>query len=96
MSQAKHHLDEMDRHDSVATSIAIKAGVLERCEHHEDVVFSGGNDIEEAYKLGNSMYSADELSNVFSSRREMTDAIQHVVESIFSDECPDCAKWDKE
>lgn len=93
MGQMKHYLEERDRQEAVATSIAIKAGVLERCEFHEDSVYLGGHDVEDAYKLGNSLFTAKKLGNVFSDRREMTDTIQSVVEDTFADSCPDCARW---
>ncbi|MFM5757777.1 hypothetical protein [Aeromonas hydrophila] len=65
----------------VATEIAIEAGVLQRCEHCDSTVFQGDEDVTEAYKLGNSKFSRDEVTTVFATRAEMTDAIKSACES---------------
>lgn len=96
MGRMKHLLAENEYRRDVATSIAVKAKVLERCEFHEDNVYLGSNDLEAAYRLGNAMFSAKTLDKVFSERREMTDAIKSAVESISADECDDCRQWASE
>lgn len=96
MGIMKYLIDEQDHQEQVAISIAVKAKVLERCEFHEDSVYSTGEPIESAYKLGNTLYTAGKLKDIYSDRNEMTDAIKDAVESIFSDECVSCAKWNRE
>lgn len=88
MSIVKRELEATQDRFNVATEIAIEAGVLERCEFCEATVFQGGEDVEEAYKLGNTQFSQGELVGVFASRREMTDAIKAAVES--SDHAAEC------
>lgn len=81
MSTVKRYMEMEQDHFNAGTEIAISAGVLERCEYCENTVFMGDEDVEEAYKLGNTLYSKGELGNVFSSRKEMTDAIKDAAES---------------
>ena len=86
---------EMERRESMldaATGIAVQARALMRCPIHEDCVFEGSGDVEGAYKLGNYKFTAGEVTDVFSSRREMTDCIKKVVEEYEGTECPSCAK----
>ncbi|HBT0399322.1 TPA: hypothetical protein MA053_002474 [Klebsiella pneumoniae] len=81
MSIIKRHMEDQQDKFNVATNIAIEAGVLERCEYCEATVFQGDEDIEEAYKLGNTQFSKGKFEGFFESRREMTDAIKDAVES---------------
>jgi hypothetical protein len=83
----------MERHETlcgVAIGIALEARVLRSCEYH-DCLFEGPNDIVDAYKLGNSKFTAGTLEGHFQSRREMTDCIKEVVEDNCNDICPRCA-----
>jgi hypothetical protein len=92
MGRAK---DEMMRQESQveeATDIAVKAGVLNRCEYHADIVWDNFGDPEDAYKIGNAMFSAGELKNHFDSRRELTDAIKTAIKQAGLGPCPICAK----
>ena len=73
MGGAKRMMEENESKRAVALEIALEAGVLEQCEFHEDCIFEGGEEIEAAYKLGNSKMSKGDLGDVFESRREMTD-----------------------
>ncbi|MBL4762137.1 MAG: hypothetical protein JKY93_05495, partial [Gammaproteobacteria bacterium] len=75
----------------VATDIAIDAGVLKRCETHNDAVFNSTVDINEAFVLGNELFSKGKLGNAFTFRRDMTIAISDVVKE-YPQECPECAK----
>ncbi|WP_146029444.1 hypothetical protein [Vibrio diazotrophicus] len=77
---AKKHMEEEREKFEIATSVAIKARVLECCEFCGTTVYQGSEDIEDAYKLRNTMYTSGELG-IFESRREMTDAIKDSVES---------------
>ncbi len=96
MGRIKHMMAEHENKRQFALEITIEAGVLETCEFHEDVVFEGRNDIEEAYRLGNKKYTDNKLSGVFASRREMTDFIKSVVEEHLAEECYCCAKIRRE
>jgi hypothetical protein len=73
---------------NVALEIAIVAGVLQRCDSHDDFVFQGNNDIEDAYQVGNARFTAGNLRGTFESRREMTDLIKEVVNDHPAGECP--------
>lgn len=82
MGGAKHHMEQMEHKNSIATIIATEAGVLEACSVHEDIVFQGHEEIEEAYKLGNTKFSSkDAMVSCFATRQEMTDAIKEAAES---------------
>ena len=91
MSIVKDMIDDRNHQWMAALELAIKAGVLVNCEHHTDGVFSSGMDVQGAYKHANARYTAGEM-DVFSSRREMTDAIKEVVGDHSMDECAWCAK----
>lgn len=88
MGMAKRHMEEEESKLNVATDIAIQAGVLQRCEYCESTVFQGNEDIEDAYKLGNTLFTSGEVNGQFESRREMTDFIQGAVQS--GDHAADC------
>ncbi|KJF88409.1 hypothetical protein [Photobacterium leiognathi] len=91
MSIIKRHMEEVEDKFRVATDIAIRAGVLQQCEYCESTVFQGDEDIEDAYRLGNTLYTSGEVSDLFESRREMTDAIKDTVES--GDHAADCCYY---
>ena len=93
MGSAKKAAQEHEDKLSFALGIAIEAGVVKECEHHDSVYLEGNVDIEAAYRLGNAKYSAGELEGSFNSRREMTDLIQEAVRDNSGDECHACAKW---
>jgi hypothetical protein len=92
MGCSKRMMEENEAKRGVAIQIALEAGVLEQCSVHEDCIFMGGKDIEAAYKIGNFKFSKDEYSDVFESRREMTDLIQEIVQDHAGEECYSCAK----
>nr|WP_163503019.1 hypothetical protein [Halomonas socia] len=87
MGVTKRWMEQEEQKLNVATGIAIRAGVLDRCEFCDSTVYSTGESVEEAYKVGNTMFSNGEL-DAFESRREMTDAIKATVES--PDHAGDC------
>jgi len=84
-------MEEIEAKRDKATAIAVKAGVLERCEYHEDIVFETGEDVVEAYRRGNARFETDSLGRFFDSRREMTDYIKEVVNDAAM-ECWCCEK----
>jgi hypothetical protein len=95
MSIAKHFMMEDQEKLDAATEIAIRTGILERCEYHSDTVLgTDDTDFTEAYKLGNSLISkGDPLVAIFKgNRREMTDKIKEAIES-HGEECPSCASY---
>jgi hypothetical protein len=97
MSGAKRLMDQLEEHRAVATSIALKAGVLQRCELHSDFIFAAGADVTSAYQLGNAMFSDGKFDDTFEIRREMTDAIKFVVEDEYvADECRRCSEFENE
>lgn len=95
MSFAKRMIEEREQQHSVAVEIAIEAGVLARCEYHDEVYDTLSGDNTPAYKLGNHKLSAGKLGGVFSSPREMTDAVKAAVENAGM-ECYSCAKMRSE
>jgi hypothetical protein len=79
LSQVKREMERQESMRAEALGIALQAHVLESCPIHEDCVFEGASDIQDAYKLGNWKYSRRETQH-FASRPEMTDCIKEVVE----------------
>lgn len=97
MGSNKRMMEEHQEKLDAAMQIALQAGVLKQCIDHEECVFEGSNNIEDAYKLGNTLFTSGKVNGTFSSRREMTDLIKEVVEAHPSEECPRCAKnWDED
>jgi hypothetical protein len=83
--------EEMRR--QAATEIAIDSGTIRSCEVHDDILLEGDVNVEAAYKLGNVRFSAGKMDGIFSSRREMTDYIQSVVE-LADPRCERCSDPD--
>lgn len=82
-------LDGLKR--DIAIEIAVEVDVLERCEDHEEFIFEGNEDIEEAYKVAATRIKAGEYADIFESQRELTDLIKEVVnEYSISSYCPRC------
>jgi hypothetical protein len=93
MGATKRQMEHYENQRNVAIRIAIQAGVLKRCENHEDCVFDGGSDPQGAYMLGNAKFTREELKGIFDTRPEMTDCIKKAIEEHHGiDECPRCAK----
>ena len=97
MSQIKRLIEHEEEQRRAATGIAIQAKALQVCMIHEDCVFEGSADPQNAYKLGNYKFTKDELKGVFDDRKEMTDAIKEAIEDNSGlDQCPICAKMMEE
>ncbi|MBY7781856.1 hypothetical protein [Vibrio fluvialis] len=95
MSSVKRWMDEQEGARNIATSICIAAGVLTRCEYHDDIILVDSGDEEAAYKYANELFTnKDDLVAGFDSRREMTDAIKDVLSDGYDYECHSCKKWE--
>ena len=92
MGRAKDEMMRREEQIEEATDIAVKAGVLSRCEYHPEIVWDNFGDHEDAYKIGNARFTAGELQTRFESRRELTNAIKAAIEEAGMDGCPICAK----
>jgi hypothetical protein len=84
-------MEEWEHKVAIGKKIAIDAGVLAVCEIHE-IVYDGGVEIDRAYKLGNAMFTAGKLNEVFADRSDMTDAIKKAHEENCGDGCWQCEK----
>ena len=91
MGLTKRWMESQEAKREEATDIAVQAGVLERCDIHEEIVCDTFGDPTEAYKLANAKFTADELQEDYESRRELTDKIKEAIEES-SDDCPYCEK----
>ncbi|EBK2116572.1 hypothetical protein DRL27_03815 [Salmonella enterica subsp. enterica serovar Kentucky] len=80
MSSIQRHMEAQEDKWQAAIQICIEADVLNSCEYH-GVVFQGEEEVEEAYQLGNTKFTAGELGQTFSSPSEMENFIQEVVNS---------------
>ena len=77
---------------NIAIQIAIDAGVLKRCEHHSNEILNVGADVNNAFTLGNELFSKGEFGSAFTYRRDMTVAISDAVKEHTAEECPECSK----
>lgn len=89
MGSAKRQMEEVEALENLARSIAIEAGVIDECEHHDGSYSVGCEEIDEAYKLGSTRLKSGELQG-FESQRELTDTIKAVVGEIHLDSCAEC------
>lgn len=91
MGLTKRWMESEEAKREEATNIAVAAGVLERCDFHEEIVCDMFGDPTDAYKLANYRFTRDQLQEDYKSPRELTDKIQEAIEES-SDGCPFCAK----
>lgn len=91
MGIAKRWMEREEAKREEAKDIAVEAGVLKRCEFHDDIILDVFGDHSEAYKLANKKFSASKLREEYASRRELTDKIKEEIEDS-SDGCPYCAQ----
>lgn len=73
----------------------LHVGALTTCEFHEDEIFEGSADVENAYKYANKLYSESPGSLTFEDRREMTDMILRIYQEYGGcDTCASCPSYD--
>lgn len=81
----------MEEQNEFALSILLKKEVLTTCRFHSDEIYDGGNDIKEAYKYANYLFSNHPDEVPFTDRKEMADTIQSVHISYCCEMCPSCS-----
>jgi len=88
MSATKDQLATQEQMQEAATEVAIRAGLLERCEYCEEVYDPMTNDVEAAYKLGNYLITNnDAVVDVFEGdRRTLTDYLKDITTN-YGDTC---------
>ena len=94
MSSIKRLIEENEEKNNAAIEIALRVGLLDKCEQHHYFIDPGANNFEEAYKLANSLITkSDSLVKVFEgNRKELTDILSTIIEDY--GECPACASRD--
>lgn len=92
MSLTKRRMEANESKKETSLAIAIEAGVLGVCMIHEDTVIGGSGEVEDAYKLGNTKFTAGEIEGIFESRKEMTDYIKLMCEENADGECNQCTR----
>ena len=77
MGQAKREMEAQEDQLSVDRGICVRAQVLKQCEICDEIT-DLGRDPEEAYKLGNTLFTKNDalITSTFGTRRSMTDAIK--------------------
>lgn len=84
--QLMHEQDMM----ALGEAIAVKAGVLARCEGHE-IAYLTGEGEEEAYKLASNMLRNGDLDGV--EHRELMDGIKAAIVDVgMWESCSHCAR----
>jgi hypothetical protein len=77
------------KHDQ-ALQFLLKTNVINECPRHSGAYYRLVNNASSAYELANHQYSHGEHTDLYSSRREMTDVIKAVFDEIVSDRCHAC------
>lgn len=89
-----------DLHDSqhdFALRVLLEVGALTNCEHHDDALFDGGEDVEEAIEHAKSLFKSDKSSVPFDNVEEMARVIRSVyTDNSFNDSCPYCDEWERD
>ena len=88
MSTIKRHMEDMQGRQDSAVELCISAGVLERCEYCSSTVFHGGEDVSEAYDLGEAQL--DSGDSAFSDYDDMVSAVDDAVADFPGDTCYHC------
>jgi hypothetical protein len=57
-------------------SLALESGALKRCGDCDDVVDNDPGALQAAYMAGSSRFARGEYKDIFSTQRELTDAIK--------------------
>lgn len=93
MGHAKHLMMEQDDKREIAKEVAVRADYLNKCEIHDEFYDACYVDIENAYRVANSLISKnDPLVAIFKGKRtELTDMLKEL-EGMFPDCCPLCEK----
>src|SRR5690349_18559795 len=91
MGAAKDRMMEDDDARRVAEAIAVRVGLLKKCEDHHVLIDPLNNNFEEAYAYANSLITKKDPSvEMFDGdRRRLTDLLQHITDGIGTD-CPGC------
>lgn len=85
--------DLVEEQRQLALQILLEKEVLTTCDFHDDEIYEGVEDIDDAYKYANYLFSKGEASFPFDDRRDMTDTVLAVyVEYGGCDICPSCAR----
>lgn len=92
MGAVKEWALEQEQLSGVAAEVAVRAGLLSRCELCEGIYDPMSNDVESAYKLGNYLISqGDPLVEGFDGdRRRLTDLLKDITQD-YPSEC-ECSR----
>ena len=94
MGITKRQMEEDEARHQMGIELCIEAGALEECEYHPGSIYSGDEEVEEAYKLANARASKGqiEISERF-TRRDLTDYVKKAYEdNCWATECMSCEK----
>jgi hypothetical protein len=95
MSYMKRMLEEEEHKRDIIEKITVDTGVLKKCKNH-DFLYRGEAEIQDAYKLGNALWSDITIAETFESLEEIKKLIRIVVEGHPENQCSLCAKIRKE
>lgn len=92
MGGAKRMMEQQHAAQEVGIEIGVRAGVLERCDGHEECYWGTGEDEREAYKIASVLIrDQDELVAGF-DRQEILDGVKAAIADAGFDGCAHCAK----
>lgn len=91
MGSAKREMERQHSATMVGIEIGIRAGVLERCEIHEETYWTTGDDEREAYRIASAMVRDGDPLVANMDRQEVLDGVKAAIDDA-GDECGSCAK----
>ncbi len=92
MGQAKHKMEQQWEIHETAIQILMDVGCIKECPYHPGNYIEKDDDLQPAYAKGNSMITSRKMDY---NRRDLSDAIKDAFAETL-EECPDCAKWNKD
>ena len=91
----RHLIEAKEERQRVATEITLASGVVKGCPYHETLL-RGKAEVNNAYKEGNRRFTNGTLHGTFSTRQEMTDAIQDVLTADVHESCYSCQRIEED
>ena len=79
MSLSERWTERQEEKLKIANKIALEAGALARCSHHNELFFKDLQKRAAAVALAHHRFAHCELPNIFRNRRELLDSLSNAI-----------------